>query len=197
MGVHHEFKIHHLHLDALFRDAMEVLRAAEALFASLSPEQLTWKSNRKVWSIYECFDHLLVTNSLYLPRIEEAIRRNVVAGEVNPAPFKPSWFGRKFVESMRPGSRVKVRTFKIFKPRSGFAGPAIVQEFMEQQQQLLNLIRQADRCDINGAKISSPANRFIRLSVGEALSMLVAHEQRHLLQAQNVQLHAQFPEFQA
>ena len=201
MGVKKKSKasssIHHLHLVSLLKDTAEVLRATEALFASLSPEQLIWKPERKAWSILECFDHLLTTNNAYLPRIREAIGKATATGVENLVPYKPSWFASKFIDSMRPGSSFKVKTFGVFKPKSKPNDLGVTQKFIAQQQELLGLIKRADRCDLNGVKLSSPANRLIRFSIGEALTLLVVHQQRHLLQAQNVQLLGHFPEFQS
>ena len=189
--------IHHPHLIVLHRDTSEVLRAAKSLFASLSPEQLSWKPDRKTWSVIECFDHLLTTNGLYMPRIQQAIEKSRVPGAKSLLPYKPSWFATKFIASMRPGSGFRVRTFKIFKPRASEPDADVTQRFILQQQALLNLMRAADQCDLNGTKLSSPASRMIRFTIGEALTLLVVHQQRHLLQAQNLQLQVHFPSFQS
>lgn len=185
-----------LHLDRLLKDATEVKQASEALIASLSPEQLTWKPDRKVWSILECFDHLLTTNGLYLPRIAAAIEAAEKSGENSVKPFKPTLFARLFIKSLRPGSGFKIKTFRVFKPQHGPQALDVTTRFLEMQEELINLIKRADGSDVNAVKFSSPVSRLIRFSIGEGLSVLVVHEQRHLLQAQNIQLNTGFPEFQ-
>ncbi len=186
-----------LHLDGLYQDTEEILYASEALFASLTPAQLVWKPARKKWSILECIDHLLVTNGLYMERLYEAIQKGKVNSTEAISPFKPSLFGRWFIDSLRPEKKFKIKTFRIFKPSPQLDGPTVTAKFIEQQKSLLKLIKLADQCDLNGVKLSSPASRLIRFSIGEALTLLVVHQQRHLLQAQNIQLLADFPEFQA
>lgn len=186
-----------LYLDQLHQDVEEVLRASEALFASLTPRQLTWKPGRRKWSILQCFDHMLVTNGMYMERLFEAIQQGKVSHAEAISPFKPTWFGKKFIDSMRADSKLKVKTFRIFRPADTPDDLGVKAKFIEQQKSLLELIKLADHCDLNKARLSSPANRLIRFSVGEALTLLVVHEQRHLLQAQNIQLHADFPAFQA
>ena len=62
-----------LYLEGLYRDADEVLHASEALFASLTPAQLCWQPRKRKWSILQCFDHLLVTNALYMALISDAM----------------------------------------------------------------------------------------------------------------------------
>ncbi len=186
-----------LYLDGLHQDIEEVQRASEALFASLTPRQLTWKPARRKWSILQCFDHLLVTNGLYMERLYEAIQKGKVSHAEAISPFKPSWFGKKFIDSLRPESKLKIKTFRVFRPANTPEDLSVTTKFIAQQKSLLELIKLADHCDLNKARLSSPANRLIRFSVGEALTILVVHEQRHLLQAQNIQLLADFPEFQA
>lgn len=188
--------VQNLHIDQLLRDASEVLHASEALFASLSDEQLTWKSNKKVWSILECFDHLYTVNGLYLPCIQEGLATAREKGLVSVEPFKPSWFGRLFIWGMQPDTKLKVKTLKLFKPKAGPQNLAVKQSFMDQQAAFVELIKQADPYNLNQIKITSPASRLVKLSIGEALTGLVAHERRHLLQAQNIQLNNEFPEFQ-
>lgn len=185
-----------LHLDRLLKDAKEVKRASETLFSSLSPEQLTWKPNRKSWSILECYDHLLVTNQLYLPKIKGAIEKAEQSPENGVVPFKPSFFARLFIRSLKPGSGFKIKTFKVFKPKNGATNLEIPSQFLSQQDELIALLKRADECDVNAVRFSSPVSKLIRFSLGEGLSVVVVHEQRHLLQAQNLQLMTDFPEFQ-
>ncbi|MBX2822222.1 MAG: DinB family protein [Rhodothermaceae bacterium] len=185
-----------LHLDRLLKDVKEVKQASEALFSSLTPEQITWKPNKKSWSVLECYDHLLVTNGQYIPRIEGALKKAEQSVEKSVRPFKPSYFGRLFIKSLKPQSRLKIKTFRIFKPKNGPQNLNIPAQFLAQQDELIELIKRADQCDVNSVKFSSPVSRLIRFSLGEGLSVIVVHEQRHLLQAQNLQLFPEFPEFQ-
>lgn len=185
-----------LHLDRLLKDVKEVKQASEALFSSLSPEQISWKPNRKSWSVLECYDHLLVTNGLYIPKIKAALEKSEKSVEKSVRPFKPSYFGRLFIKAIKPGSGFKIKTFKIFKPKNGPQNLDIPAKFLAQQDELIELIKRADQCDVNAVKFSSPVSRLIRFSLGEGLSVVVVHEQRHLLQAQNLQLLTDFPEFQ-
>ena len=188
---------HNLYLEGLYQDAKEVLHASEALFASLTPAQLTWKPGRKKWSILQCFDHLLKTNALYFARLQPAIEAGTVSRAEAVAPFKPSRFGKWFIGRLRPESKFKLKTFAAFKPDSRADDFTVTARFVAQQKQLLTMIKKADECDLNSIKIASPVSRLIKFSVGEALTVLVVHEQRHLLQAQNLQLLSGFPEFQA
>ncbi|MCB0644745.1 MAG: DinB family protein, partial [Phaeodactylibacter sp.] len=39
-------------------------------FEELTEEQLNWKSNRNQWSIGQCIDHLVTSNSTYFPTFQ-------------------------------------------------------------------------------------------------------------------------------
>ncbi len=181
------------HLGQWYADAEYVTDAAQALLRGLSPGQLTWKPAPKEWSIAECFDHLVVVNNLYYPRIEAAIANAREQRLSENKIFRPSLFGRLFINSMRPNAPIKARTFKIFEP-SAAADEAIQHTFIDQQATLLGLIQQADGLDLNTAKVFSPLTNFIKFSLGEALWLLVVHEQNHLQQAQNVRASSDFPQ---
>lgn len=187
--------LQHSHLQDLYRTLKEVEQASNSLISSLSIAQLTWKPAAKTWSILQCFEHLYTVNQLYMGKIEGAIQN--ASDEDGLERFRPSWFGRKFIDFQRPESKRKVKTLKLFKPAVTDQDVTVVAQFMAQQKDLLNLIVEADQCNLNKVKLSSPATRLIRFSLGEALTLLVIHEQRHLLQAQNLQLHINFPEFKA
>ena len=68
-----------------------------------------------------------------------------------------------------------------------------MEQFIEHQTEFTQIIRRADGTDLNVTKISSPASRFIRLTVGEALTMLATHQQRHIQQARRLTEHPDFP----
>lgn len=181
----------HPHLRHLQAEAVAVTEAAQHLLDALSGPQLTWKPDPGTWSVAECFDHLSVTNRLYVPRIRRAIER---AGQNTLVrPFRPSWLGRLFIRLSGPGSRWKLKAPGLFKPTPAAVDPLVVRQFVEQQEALLALIQQASAVNLNTAKLRSPATRLLRLSVGEALTLLVVHEQRHLQQAQRLTRRSDFP----
>jgi hypothetical protein len=60
-------------------DLKKVADDAKATFGSLSAEQLNWKPDEKSWSVAQCFDHLIVTHSLYFPIFDR-----LIAGDAKP-----------------------------------------------------------------------------------------------------------------
>lgn len=184
----------HPHLRQLLTDAEATRAEAERLRTTLSDEQLTWKPAPEVWSIADCFEHLRKIDKAYVRELNEAVER----AEPGDASYRPSLFARWFIWFVSPASKFKVKTPKATRPRpTDSAGGEALDRFLAQQAELIDLIRRADGRNPNTGRFSSPLARFLRFSVGEALTMLVCHEQRHLGQAQRLTERADFPHAEA
>ena len=62
---------------------------------------------------------------------------------------------------------------------------SVFNEFSQHQQKLIQLLEISRRRNLNNIHIPVTINRFIRLKLGDMLRFLVAHEQRHMIQARN------------
>lgn len=180
------------HLKALLADIAEIDQEVTAILSGYSAAQLTWKPAPQEWSITECFDHLIVFGHQYYPKVQQTIEQTRQKNLHESRPFRPSWFGKIFINTQKPNSGWKTKTFKIFKPGHS-PDAATGQRFLEQQQTLIDLIRQADGYDLNTFKLTSPITSLLKFSIGEALWMLVVHQQLHLQQANAVAQLAEFP----
>lgn len=179
----------HPHLLTLLADAEATRAEAERLRADLSDAQLTWRPAPDVWSVADCFEHLRKTDKAYCKILPDAVRRMETDGT---APYRPSWFGRMFIHMVSPNPRLRLKAPRMVQP--GIDGSAdALEQFLTQQHDLIDLIRQADGKNINTGRFSSPLAGIIKFTVGEALTMLVGHEQRHLGQALRLTEQAAFP----
>lgn len=180
------------HLERLLTEAEGVYPETEQIVSGLTERQLLWRPSPDAWSIAECFEHLRVTGDQYYPRVQRAIEETRQRGLTRKGSFKPTWFGRQFIESAGPRIRFRIKAFKAFQPAA--QPPATShQDFLDQQGTLVELIRLADGLDLSALKVPSPALRFLALRLGEALTMLVVHEYRHLGQAARVKEAPGFP----
>lgn len=176
-----------------FADVRSTTTRAKALFDDLGEQQKLWKPVVKVWSVAECFDHLVVTADLYYSGLADAIDRAGPSGEATK-PFRARWFQGKFIAAIGPQSRRKGKTFKIFEPRVADLDVARVEkDFLDRQTRLADLIRQADGRDLNDGKVYSPLTKLLSFTVGEVIWLLTAHAERHLLQARNLTRLEGFP----
>ncbi len=170
-------------LDTIDTTSRTTIDQARLLVENLSQAQRTWQPDRKAWSIAQCFEHLVVTDGLYVPRIREALAQAPAAAP--DSVYNPGWFGKLFVRSAGPeGFRIK--TFRIFQPGDDVVDAASVDRFCDGQSALLDLLQTARGLDLNAVEVTSPQSRFLSLRVGAALEMLVLHQQRHLQQAERV-----------
>lgn len=182
----------HPHLRKLLADVATTTAETEHLRAALSDAQCVWKPEPGVWNVLECFHHLIVTDELYYPRLRAAIEK-AGRGE-SSAPFRPSFFAKTFIHYVSPESKRKVKTLRAFEPPPALTDVAVLQQFIDHQDDLAALIRRADGINLNRGKFSSPVSRLIRFSVGEALTMLVVHQRRHLQQARRLTQRPDFPQ---
>ena len=181
--------------NALLRDWVgqvdRTTAATEALRAGLSENQLGWKPAGKVWSVNECFQHINQVDTLYRPRIAGVLDEALEAP--NARSFKFSLFCKLFGKFVQPDSRWRVPTAPAFEPEQDQIGPESIQRFLDNQEALKALIMRAEGVDLNSNRLTSPITNLIRFSVGEALWVLVVHQQRHLQQAERLTRHPSFP----
>jgi len=180
------------HLDALARDLDAVLAAARDLFRRSTAGQLTWSPDSRTWSIVEIFDHLRVTGSLYYPRLRAAIDRAREKGRTAAAPFRPGWVGRLFIKLLQPDSKRRFKVPRSFKPARK-PDLAALEHYLEQQRDLKDLIRLAGGVNLNRTRFGSPITPLVRFSIGEGLTLMVVHQQRHLRQAERLSGRRDFP----
>jgi len=178
-----------------FRTQFEQLSAqADALVTPLSDAQFTWQPAPGSWSVAECVEHLNVTARLYLPKLDEAIADAIRRGRYAEGPFTYNWIGRFVVRSMEPPARVRLKAPKSFQPPPSRSRREIMAAFRAYQVQFVDRLRQANGLDLAGAKVSSPASKWIRLPLGSGFALMTAHERRHLWQAQRVTTASGFPQ---
>ena len=174
----------HPHLRKLLADVAATTAAAQQVRAGLSDAQLAWKPEPGVWNVLECIQHLITVDGLYFPQIRTVLERAPhVEGS---APYRPSFFGRTFIRYVSPESKRKIKTFRVFEPPPTLTDVTVMARFVEHQDEFANLIRRSDGVDLNGNKFASPVSRFVRFSLGEGLTLLAAHQQRHLQQARRL-----------
>lgn len=177
-----------------FRRRFEQLASeADALAAPLSDGQFAWQPAPDSWSVAQCIDHLNVTARLYLPVLDEGIADAIRRGLYSPGPYSYNWVGRFLVYLVEPTTRVRAKAPKQFRPGPGRPRHEIMAGFRAYQVQYVDRLRQANGLDLARARVASPVARWIRMPLGSALAMMVAHERRHLAQAQRVLAEVGFP----
>ena len=163
-----------------------IKREAGELLAKLTEGQFNWRPGPGQWSIADCLSHLNVTGRLYLPVIEEGIRRGRARQLLGRGPFRHGFLGNWFVRTVEPPVKLKVKAPRRFAPAPDQMLAEVAPEFMALQEEWLRCVGEADGVDLGRVKVQSPATKLLRLTLGQSLALMAAHERRHLWQARRV-----------
>lgn len=180
-------------LPEIIKETHAVADQAEADFGHLSAEQLNWKPSADQWSVAQCFDHLIVTNSGYFPLIQE-----ISAGRYRPSlkerlPLLPRFFGSVVLSAVQPEAKRKFKATANFQPASSVIGGDIISKFKAHQEDVVKHMRMTESLDLRKVIITSPVASFMTYSLLDAYKVLVAHERRHMAQAKRVTQSPGFP----
>jgi hypothetical protein len=167
-------------IDQISKDAAES-------FGNLGRDQLNWKSSPKVWSIAQCFDHLITINSLYFPMFSKMQSENVTSSLLERYSPLSGFFGRYLIKVLSPDYNKKIKTSKKAYPSASDLGGDIIERFGEHQRQLADHVNQiSSKIDLKKMIITSPLIGFVTYSLDDTLTILTVHERRHLDQAKRV-----------
>ena len=74
---------------------------------------------------------------------------------------------------------------KNYVPNKGLNVDTVFKEFFQHQNKLLQLLDVARRRNLDAIRIPISISKLIRLKLGDTFRFLIAHEQRHMIQARN------------
>ena len=184
-----EFKSDEL-LDQLSDEIRALVQIVKNEFSPLTTAELNQQPAPSKWSIAQCLEHLNSYGQYYIPMLENVVSKGENEQIWAVPRFSSGWLGNYFANSMQPKENgsigLKMKAMKEYTPASTLDAGAVLRIFLEQQHSLLNLLEQAKRVNIQRLRVPVSIARFIRLSVGDTFRFLIAHEQRHVLQARRV-----------
>ncbi|MCB0395383.1 MAG: DinB family protein [Flavobacteriales bacterium] len=158
----------------------------QLLFSHLTGEQLNTKPEPGRWSIGECLDHLITTNRSYYPAFQalsKANRRPSFWERFSPFSH---YFGKLLIETTGPTVTKKYKSPPAFRSTRSSVPDDIVSLFAKENEQLVEL---TDRMRMNPPLqtiVTSPASNLVTYTLGDALEIILGHEQRHINQAKAV-----------
>lgn len=167
-----------LQLDEIRAQLEQAKLEAECLTSGLSDTQLWRRPPDGGWSVGECLVDLYLVDEPYLPKLRTAVADARTKGQTGRGPFTFGFLGKRFVRSQTVDGR-KVSTSKIFEPKPD---PNVLARFVRLQDALLTISKEAAGLDLARATFTTP-NLPLRLSLFEALNLLVVHQERHFAQA--------------
>lgn len=153
-------------------------------FNSLSTEKLNWRIGQDSWSILECFEHLNLYGDFYIPEIKNRIESSKTLSKEN---FKSGILGDYFAKSMLPKEKLnKMKTFKDKNPIGSGLDKRTIERFINQQEQLLNLLDKSKEIDLNKIKTAISISKWIKLKLGDTFRVVIYHNDRHIVQANKI-----------
>jgi hypothetical protein len=173
-------------IDEVEKELNEATRRAWALIQATDPRLFTVRPDPVSWSAAECLSHLSISTHLFLPVLEKAIEDARKRGLLidGGRKLKMDLVGRLLRWFLEPPIRKKTKTSVPFVPRSVRAKAEAFAEFASLQQKLAELLVAARGLDLSRIKIVSPFDQRVKYNVFSAFRILVAHQRRHLWQAE-------------
>lgn len=170
----------------------QIIQTLQQDWAHLSNAQWTQAPAAHSWSMAECLEHLNIYARFYHQQMAKVIEQASTATQCTPVnQVRSSWLGKLSINSVKlneAGEPIKkAKTLKKFEPIVLPQSPsAIYQEFLQHQHTLLELIAQAKPLNLNKLKTKTALHPLIKLRLGDCIHFIVAHNQRHMAQAQKV-----------
>lgn len=152
-------------------------------FQNVEEGTLQKPSSSGGWNVAQCLAHLNSYGQYYLPRLKHGLASQP-PNERPAGTFTPSWLGTYLTKLMDPRTgRTKFKAARRHLPADRLPAYAVVAEFIDQQEELLRLLREVQGRDLKAVKIPLSVAAWIRLPLGDVLHFLIVHTERHLLQA--------------
>lgn len=180
--------LHTTHLlESLHQQTENFLQKAIADWQMLPPEVLNTKPSPEQWSAAQCLEHLNIYGRYYLPAMEQAIKKAKQQGFRSAPTFHSGWLGSYFTKLMLPTTdghlKSKMKAPKNAIPIAAPDARAMLAEFIDQQEVMLKLLEEAAAVNLEKIRIPISIMPWLRLKLGDTLSFVIAHIERHVLQA--------------
>ena len=164
------------------------------IIASLTEEQLNWKSAPATWSVAQCLDHLVVNNVKYFKIFDDIVMGTYPQTTWQRISPFTNFLEKKLLDFTAVVPEKKVKAPPSFSPSASLIDKNIIQRFLEQQEKLIHYYNRLEPI-ANRQKIivSSPFSSLVTFRLNTLLIALANHEQRHINQADTILHHSQFP----
>jgi uncharacterized damage-inducible protein DinB len=172
-------------INDLKKDVQQITAAAEFIKQN-DKVKLAYPLAEGKWTIVQILEHLNAYGRYYLPVIDNAI---ALKKDDADAWFQSGFLGDYFTKSMKPNNvyeiKNKMKTMKAFNFPNSLNVDIVMNEFLEQQTKLTQLLDQSKERNLSTIRIPITISKLVKLKLGDAFRFLIAHEQRHMVQARN------------
>jgi hypothetical protein len=171
-------------VQSVSRDIADSRRRAHALSDAVSADQLMRRPDPGKWSIAECVAHLNLTADTVQKFMARGIEQAKQEKRVGQGPFSIGPKGRLMVWIAEPPPKFRIRAPKNVRPPAAIDDPLqLLPAFLKAQDEWERLMHEQEGLDLAKIKVGKGA---FRVRLAAALPWMMAHQRRHLLQAENV-----------
>jgi DinB family protein len=168
------------------RQINDCRRRAQAIVSGLSPKQLCARPQPDKWSIAECLAHLNTTASVVRGLMTEAIQRGRREKMFGRGRFSIGLRGWLLIWIAEPPPKFWIPAPAVIRPPAKIDDPLqVVSAFLKAQDEWERLMREQEGLDLGRVTFGTPTSAFYG-NLAAALPWMMAHQSRHLLQAENV-----------
>ena len=173
-------------LSQLQEQTEQFLTQATSEWQMMNSSNLLRQAGENKWSAAQCLAHLNSYGRYYLPEIKLAIESAKHKSLEAAEEFKTGLLGNYFTKMMLPkeGKQKKMKSPKDHQPVADLNVDKVVSEFIDQQERLIVLLEEARKINLDKARVPISIAKFIKLKLGDVFMFVVAHNHRHVLQAQ-------------
>ena len=154
-----------------------------AAVSTVPPEEMVRPPATGGWSIAEVLEHLIVSADSYLALLRPVIAKKDGGRVDGSATWKPSIMGGLLAGSLR--NQRKLPAPAMYRPGPN-PRPRVLEEFVRRQEEVGRLIADARDMDWRRIRLRSPVLSWLRMNLGDALTVPVVHAERHAAQIERV-----------
>lgn len=172
-------------MNEIISELEKISENTKQTFGDLSPEQLNWKPSAESWSVAQCFEHLIKTDSLFFPEFEK------IANGTRTNSFLESWsplsgiFGKMLINTLKKDNKkFKAPSQDIVPPSE--IGADIIEKFQTHIANVINKIKATENADWQKTVVTSPFMSLMTYKLGDGYQIIVEHNKRHFRQAERV-----------
>jgi hypothetical protein len=169
---------------SMSRQIDESRRRAHELVSALTAEQIARRPDPGKWSIAECLAHLNITAATVQKLMARGIEQAKQEKRFGEGPFSIGPKGRLLIWIAEPPPKFRIRAPKNVRPPAASDDPLqVLPAFIKAQDEWERLMREQEGLNLVKIKVGQGA---FRMRLAAVLPWMMAHQRRHLLQAENV-----------
>lgn len=180
-------------IQELISRCMEAKDRVQKNLGELTPAQLNWKPSEEAWSIGQCLEHLVISDTTYFHDFKKIAEHTYEMSRWQKGSPLSNFFGRMLLSQVGERPRKKFQAPRIFRPPERTVDPGIFDRYSKHIDTLVEYMALCREMDLDKILLRSPVSAVVTYSLRHAFQLLVQHLQRHILQAEAVRANKEFP----